>query len=127
MRQSPQSALRLCGFALSPTKTQPWQRSPRLRGSVQSALLCLGLARVLVYRPHNRACARRQSHGVAESFWSLPAVRLWVLLEAAYRNFRRLIRRHHPDRGGCGQRAVELIAAWNLVKRHFKRRGFELA
>jgi hypothetical protein len=108
------------------TRTQPYQRPAALKGSVQSALLCLGLSRQVIYRDPNRCRTRRPQHGVSESFWALPAARLWELLEAACRNFRRLIRRHHPDRGGCAKRAAQLIAAWNLVKRHFARRGFEL-
>ncbi len=108
------------------TRTQPFQRPAALKGSVQSALLVLGLSRRVVYRDPNRTGTRVALHGVAESFWSLPAERLWEMLEAAYRNFRRLIRKFHPDRGGCARRAAQLIAAWNLVKRHFRRRGFEL-
>lgn len=56
-----------------------------------------------------------------------PPDQMWDWLEQARNNHRRLIRVHHPDRGGSHERAAVLNSTWKRVQELMKRRGIELA
>lgn len=48
---------------------------------------------------------------------------LWGYLEEARNNHRRLIRQHHPDRGGSHEKAAVLNAAWKRTRELLARKG----
>lgn len=52
---------------------------------------------------------------------------LWQWLDTSKRNHRRLIRQHHPDKGGCHDYAAMINAAWDRVQELIARRGVSYA
>jgi DNA-binding CsgD family transcriptional regulator len=84
--------------------------------SIQTALWLLGIDR-------NAITNQNMASG---SFWNRPPEHLWNLLALAKRRFELEIVHAHPDRGGDVRRAVQLNAAWHLVKKLFARRGYVL-
>jgi hypothetical protein len=72
-----------------------------------------------------RATARYPTSNYAP--WRAGEQTLWGWLDCAKQNHRRLIRLHHPDRGGCHQRAATINAAWDRVRELLARRGVAYA
>lgn len=52
---------------------------------------------------------------------------LWDRYEEAKLCHRRLIARHHPDRGGCTKHAAEINSIWGTLKERFASRGISVA
>jgi len=84
--------------------------------SIQTALWLLGI--------NKSAITPNEIQG---SFWNRPSSYLWNLLELAKRRYELEISAAHPDKtGGDYRRAAQLTSAWDLVKKLFARRGYEL-
>lgn len=52
---------------------------------------------------------------------------LWERYDEAKQCHRKLICQHHPDRGGCTQRAAEINSIWRVLKERFAVRGIAMA
>jgi len=82
---------------------------------IQTALQLLGIDKKVV-----------TPNAMQGSFWNRPSSYLWNLLDLAKRRYELEISHAHPDRGGDPRRAAQLNMAWDLVKKLFARRGYEL-
>jgi len=97
---------------------------PRRARGIGQLLLLLGCHRSYCYAPKHYNHPKRRLPG--SSFWSRNSGRLEETLIDVHRQFRRQMKRVHPDKTGRHAEAAAVTAAWGDIKRRFKARGIEL-
>lgn len=81
----------------------------------------------LNYYAPRRCCARRTPETRHTNFWHRNEARLSFILHDAWKQYRKLIQKAHPDVGGNSRTATRLNLVWKQTRKLFKQRGVTLA
>lgn len=111
-------------------KSAPAGSINNVGNKVQTALLLLGIDPSLIYgtRHQTKGINYNPNSSVSGGFWNRSNEYYWNMLELAKQNYDTLIRKYHPDIFGPkgNEISVQLNTAWNLIKKAFSKKGYEL-
>lgn len=102
------------------------QKTNKISGFVLNSnyprlLTCLEVLEVRVPRPNGRLSVKDGFRSANIYKW--PVQKLWDIWEMAKKNFRRLMMKHHPDKGGDAIKCGNITYAWRYIQKEFSKFG----